>query len=80
MKKITIYTNGKSLFTLENYDKTSGVSHVHGITLHSEVSQLMARSMHEKGQLFFIFGEGDRKELSNVQLSKKTKLNNFEIY
>jgi len=77
--KTTIYTNGKSLFTLENYGKTSGVCHPHKITIHSEVSKLKARSMHERGQLHYVFGIGDRKELADVSLSRKMKLNNFQI-
>jgi len=36
--------------------------------------------MHERGQLHYIFGIGDRKELSGVTLNRKMKLNNFEIY
>lgn len=79
MKNTTIYTNGKSLFTLENYDKVSGVCHVHNITIHSEVSQMMAQAMHERGQLHYIFGIGDRKELANKPLNRRMKLENFEI-
>ena len=77
--KTVIYTNGKSLFTLEDYSKTAGVSHVLGITLHSVVDVATARAMHERGQLHYIFGTGDRKELQNVSLNRKMKLNNFEI-
>lgn len=76
----TIYTNGKSLFTLENYGKTAGVCHVHGITIHSEVSQLKARAMHSNGSLKYVFGIGDRKEISEVSLSKRSKLNNFKVF
>lgn len=77
--KTTIYTNGKSLFTLENYSKTAGVCHVNGITIHSEVSKLTSRAMHEKGQLHYIFGTGDTKELSGMYLNRKMKLKNFKI-
>lgn len=80
MKAVRVYTNGKSLFTLENFAGNAGVSHVNGITLHSEVSKLKARAMHEKGQLFYVHGMGDRKHLSGVTLSKKTKVEGFEIY
>lgn len=38
--KTQIYTNGKSLFTLQNYGKTAGVSHPNGITFHSEVDAI----------------------------------------
>jgi hypothetical protein len=79
MKTTTIYTNGKSLFTLENYGKIAGVNHVHGITIHSVVSTYTARGMHERGQLHYIFGTGDRKELAGVAINRKMKLNNFEI-
>jgi hypothetical protein len=78
--KTTIYTNGKSLFTLENYGKTAGVCYVHGITIHSEVSKLKSRQMHSLGSLFYIFGTGDKKELFNLKLSRKTKLNNFQVF
>ena len=74
-----IYSNGKSLFTLENHSKTAGVSHAHYITVHSEVSKSKARAMHENGNLHYIFGVGDRKELANMSLNRKTKLNNFTI-
>ncbi len=79
MKNAIIYTNGISLFTLENYDLTSGVCQPLNITLHSVVSNLTARAMHERGQLHYIFGIGDRKELSNIQLNRKSKLQNFKI-
>jgi hypothetical protein len=79
MENVTIYTNGKSLFTLEDYGKTAGVCHPLNITLHSEVSKLTARSMHERGQLHYIFGIGDRKELADVALNRKMILENFEI-
>ena len=79
MRNTIIYTNGISLFTLENYGKTSGVCHPHNITLHSEVCKLTARAMHERGQLHYVFGIGDRKELSGVSLNRKMKLKNFEI-
>ena len=79
MKTKTIYTNGISLFTLENFDKTAGVCHPHQITIHSEVSKLKARAMHEEGKLHYISGSGDRKELSGVSLNRKMKLKNFKI-
>ena len=79
MENTRIYTNGISLFTLENYDKTAGVCHPLNITLHSEVSKLTARAMHERGQLHYVFGIGDRKKLACVALNRKMKLKNFEI-
>jgi len=79
MKKVTIYTNGKSLFTLEDYSKTAGVSHVLGITIHSEASKNMARAMHTSGQMHRLEGLGDRKELQNLSLNRNMKLNNFKI-
>ena len=79
METIVIYTNGISLFTLEDYGKTAGVCHPLNITIHSEVSKLTARAMHERGQLHYVFGTGDRKELSSVSLNRKMKLQNFEI-
>ncbi len=79
MQTTRIYTNGISLFTLENYDKTSGVCRPLNITFHSEVSKLTGRAMHERGQLHYIFGIGNRKELSGVALNRKMKLKNFQI-
>ena len=76
---VTIYTNGISLFTLENFSKTAGVCHPLNITFHSEVSKLTARAMHERGQLHYIFGMGDRKELAGISLKRNMKLENFEI-
>ena len=76
----TIYTNGNQLFTLENYDKISGISEVNKISIFDEVSKLTAKSMHSKGSLFYIFGIGDRKFLNKQQDFKKNiKINNFEI-
>ena len=77
MKKTTIYTNGNSLFTLENYGKTSGVSELHGIKIHSIVNKIKARAMHESGELHYIFGTGDRKELNGATLNRKMNFNNF---
>lgn len=78
-EKVTVYTNGVSLFTLENHDKTSGVSHSNNITIHSEISLLKARSMHSTGRLYYVFGIGDRKELKNIKLTRRLKLKNFKI-
>lgn len=75
----TIFTNGHSLFTLENYDATSSISHANHITRHSEVSNLKARAMHERGTLHYIYGIGDRKELAGVKLNRHMKLSNFKI-
>lgn len=74
----TIYTNGKSLFTLENYDKTSGVSHANNITIHSVVSKLKARAMHSNGQLHYISGMGNRNVLCGIAL-KRGQIGNFNI-
>lgn len=80
MEKVIIYTNGKSLFTLKKFDKTSGVCHAHGITIKEEVSKLKAMSMHEQGRLFYVDGIGDRKHLSGVQMKKNTILGDFKIF
>jgi hypothetical protein len=79
MKTVTIYTNGKSLFTLESYDKAAGVSHANGITINSVVNALTARAMHEKGKLHYIFGIGDRKVICGIALNRKMNLTNFNI-
>ena len=79
MKTTAIYTNGHSLFTLENYGKTAGINHNLNIELHSEVSTLKARKMHENGLLHYIFGTGDMSVLSDVSINRKMKLKRFEI-
>ena len=79
MKNTVIYTNGKSLFTLENYNKVSGVCHSNGIVIHSEVSHLMARAMHENGRLHYIFGIGDRAAIANKPLKRGLLLGKFKI-
>ena len=79
MKTVTIYTNGKQLFTLENYSKTTGVCHVNGITIHSEVSKLKARAMHSKGVLHYIHGVGDRKEITTSKIFRGAKIGQFEV-
>ena len=78
MNTTTIYTNGKSLFTLENYSKTAGVSHANEITIHSEVSNLKSRAMHSNGQLHYVFGIGDRNALAGKSL-KRGQIANFSI-
>lgn len=79
MKKVAIYTNGISKFTLENYDKVSGVCHVHGITKVEEVSIQMKRAMHSKGQIHYVIGIGDRKHLSGIPLKRGMEIGGFEI-
>jgi len=80
MKNVTIiYTNGFSLFTLENHKGSTGICHPLNITLHSVVDKLDARAMHSRGKLHYIFGTGDRKELANKPLNRKMKFDNFEI-
>ncbi len=80
MENTRIYTNGKSLFTLENFGKTAGVCETNGINLHSTVSQEKAQAMHQRGQLHYVFGTGDRIELNGIKLSRRTKLDNFNIH
>lgn len=77
--KQIVYSNGYSLFILKNYDKASGVCHQLGITIHSVVDNINARAMHENGQLHYIFGIGNRKELSGAPLNRRMKLKNFKI-
>lgn len=79
MKKVTVYTNGISLFTLENYGKTAGVSESNGISFHKEVSKISARAMHSNGTLHYVIGMGDRKILNGVALKRKQRLGNFDI-
>ncbi len=78
MKTKQIFQNEKgTLFTLENYDKVSGVCHEHGITWHSQVDDLTRRAMHERGQLHYIFGSGDRGILKNI--TRRGKYGAFEV-
>lgn len=80
MKKLTtIYTNGKSLFTLEDYGKKAGVCHANNITIHSEVSHRVGMAMHSTGKLHYIFGIGDTIELKDKYLNRSMKLNKFTI-
>lgn len=78
--EIKIYTNGHTLFTLEDHKGATGTCHPLNITLHSVVDKLQARAMHTKGKLHYIFGIGDRKELANKPLNRKMKFDKFEIY
>ena len=78
-KTTTIYTNGKSLFTLSNYDRVSGICHANGIMIAKEVTQRVARRLHENGSLFYVQGIGDRKALKNITLKKGLKIENFSI-
>jgi len=79
MKTTTIYTNGKSLFTLEDFGKTAGTCEVNGISKYDEVSDTLRRSMHANGQLHYIFGIGDRKEIKGISLKKGIKLEFFQV-
>jgi hypothetical protein len=79
MKSVNIFTNGKTLFTLENYDKVSGVCHVNGITLKGQVSKLKARAMHSNGSLHYIFGMGNRNVLSTLSLKRNQTFGKFQV-
>lgn len=79
MKQVTIYTNGKSLFTMENYGKTAGVSHVNGITIHSTVSMLKKRAMHSNGSLHYVHGVGDAKAISGVSMHRGMIAGSFVV-
>jgi hypothetical protein len=78
MNAKTIYTNGKSLFTLENYSKSAGVSHANQITIHSVVTIRKARAMHSNGSLHYIFGTGDSKDIAGLSL-KRGQVSTFKI-
>lgn len=68
MKITQIFQNqAGTLFTLEDYDKVSGVCHANGITQHSEMLDLQRRAAHESGQLHYVFGIGDRKFLRDFK-------------
>ena len=77
-KQVTVFTNGNSLFTLENFSQSAGVCHIHNITIHKTVSKNMAMAMHERGQLHYVFGIGDRKVLTGY-LNRKMNLKSFII-
>jgi hypothetical protein len=76
---VTIFTNGKSLFTLENYQPSAGVCYAHNITVHSRVSILKKRAMHTGGQLHYVSGCGDRVVLNGVSLRRGQELGNFKV-
>lgn len=79
METVRIFRNEKGVkFTLENYCKTAGVSHANNIVFDSEVSKLKARAMHERGQLHYIFGIGDRKALTG-KLRRGKAYGKFEV-
>lgn len=79
MENVRIFKNEKGVkFTLENYDKTAGVSHANNIVFDSEVSKLKARAMHENSQLHYVFGIGDRKVLTGKLRRGKT-YGNFKV-
>jgi hypothetical protein len=78
MNTKTIYTNGKSLFTLENYSKSAGVSHANQITIHSVVTIRKARAMHSNGSLHYILGTGDSKHIAGLSL-KRGQVSTFKI-
>jgi len=78
MNATTIYTNGKSLFTLENYSKSAGVSHANQITIHSVVTLRKARAMHSTGSLHYVFGTGDTKDIAGISL-RKGQISTFKI-
>jgi len=79
MKTATIYTNGKIKFTLENYGKTAGVCEVHGIAIHSVVSQLKKRAMHVSGEVHYVFGIGNRLALSRQSFKRGQEVGSFTI-
>lgn len=79
MKNVTILKNEKGqLFTLENYDKVACVSHPNNIIFDREVDKATARAMHERGQLHYVFGIGDRKVLTGKLRRGKT-YGNFKV-
>lgn len=75
----TIYTNGTSLFTLENYGPSAGVCDANGITIHSEVSQLKKRAMHSQGALHYVYGIGDSIALKGAALKRGAVLGAFTV-
>ena len=78
-KMYTIYTNGTSLFTLENYSPASGVCHVNGITIHRQVTHGQARRLHANGGLHYVFGIGDSRALKGVGLKRGMSIGAFEV-
>jgi hypothetical protein len=80
MKTIKIYrTRLGQLITLENYGATAGVSHANGITFEKTVDIYKAQAMHSKGQLHYVFGIGDRKQLVEQPLRKNKTYGNFKV-
>lgn len=79
MKTITIFTNGKILFTLEDYCPAAGVCHSLGITQYRKVDESIKNKMHASNELYYIKGTGNRKEISNKELYKGIVLDNFTV-
>ena len=77
--KTTIYTNGKALFTLENFTPSGAVSPVNGIKIHSKMSDLKRRTMHSNGNLHYVFGIDNLKHLKDVNLKRNKKYGKFTI-
>lgn len=79
MEKVTILRNEVGVrFTLENYDRVAAVSHPNNIVFDKEVDKSTARAMHERGQLHYVIGTGDRKELTG-RLRRGKTYGKFEV-
>ena len=79
MKEIIVYTNGNQLFTLENYDRVSGICRPLNITIHSIVSETRARYLHSHGTIHYVSGIGDRRALVENKLRRNVNINNFKV-
>lgn len=80
MKDRTIFTNGISFFTLENYSPSAGVCHANGITIHKKVSPLRAKALHSNGTLHYVTGIGDTKHIKDLKMRRGLKIGSFEIH
>lgn len=80
MTTVKTFTNGKSIFTLENYDWTTGVSIPNGIIFYKAISIEEKRKLHSNGSLHYVYGSGDRKVLKNTPLKRGKVYGKFEVY
>jgi hypothetical protein len=75
----TIYTNGISLFTLENYSPASGVCHANGVTIHQRVTKRQARALHANGSLHYVYGIGDSIVIKGRPLKRGMNAGSFNV-
>ncbi len=79
MKKLIVKNDKGQKFIFLDYQPSAAVSYPNNITPVKEVDILTARAMHEKGQLHYVSGTGDRKVFAG-RIFKRGKIGDFEIH